>query len=405
MSEPAGLADRVSVLEAITDVSLRNLELDEFLRVVLGRVRALFGVDTATVLLHDPATGRLTVTATAGIEEEVRHGVTVEVGAGFAGRVAATRAPVVLDRVDSSTVVNPLLWRKGLRALLGVPMLARGALVGVLHVGSLTPREFTDADAHLLHLVADRVALATQAEMTSSERAAAAALQRSLLPTRFPEVDGVRFSARYVPGAPTAVGGDWYDVFPLPGARLGIVIGDVAGHGLGAAVVMGRLRSALRAYALDYDSPAEVLTKLHRKVSHFEHPTMATIGYGVIELDHARVTLSCAGHPPPVLAVPGGPSVLAPVPADLPVGLGITVERARRDTVLDLPDGAVLAFYTDGLIERRGESIDPYLARLVEAVTPDAPDAVCAQVMAALVGAEPARDDTALLVARVGTYP
>ncbi|MCP2274137.1 GAF domain-containing protein [Actinokineospora diospyrosa] len=403
VSATSSPTDRVSVLEAITDVELRHMELDESLLALLARVRELFEVDTATILLYDATTQRLSVRATLGIEEEIRHGVTIDLGAGFAGRVAATRRPVILDRVDQTTVASPALWRKGLRALLGVPILVREELIGVLHVGSLTVREFTEADTHLLLLVADRVALAIQAETTSAERAATTALQRSLLPTRFPDVAGVSFAARYVPGAVAGLGGDWYDVFQLPSGRVGVVIGDVAGHGLGAAVVMGRLRSALRAYALENDSPAQVLTKLHGKVSHFEQSSMATVAYAVIDLADRTVTVSSAGHPPPVLAVPGRPSVLAAITPDPPVGLGLHSRRPRRDTVLDLPDGAVLAFYTDDLVERRGKALDPFLDRLTEAVTPERPEAVCGRVMDALVDAAPTQDDIALLVARFET--
>ncbi|WP_104480034.1 SpoIIE family protein phosphatase [Actinokineospora auranticolor] len=399
MPQTSGPTDRVRVLEAITDVELRHLEPEESLRVLLGRVRDLFEVDTATILLYDADTERLTVRAAVGVEEEIRHGVTVNLGAGFSGRVAATRLPVVLDRVDATTVVSPFLWRKGLKALLGVPILARDELIGVLHIGSLSARRFTEADTRLLVLVADRIALAIQAERSGAERAATTALQRSLLPGRFPAVPGLRFAARYVPGAATGLGGDWYDVFELRDGRVGIVIGDVAGHGLAAAVVMGRLRSALRAYALEYDAPGEVLAKLHGKVSHFEKRSLATVTYGIIDVPRLRITLSSAGHPPPVLALPGRESALVPLPPDIPVGLGL--RGARRDTVVDLVPGAVLAFYTDGLVERRDRAIDPALTRLAAAVTPDDPAAVCAQVMDALLDNAPGRDDIALLVAQV----
>nr|WP_253838553.1 GAF domain-containing SpoIIE family protein phosphatase [Actinokineospora globicatena] len=396
-SEPV---DRVSVLEAVTDVALRHLKLDEFLRAVLDRIQRLFEVDTASVLLHDSAADVLTVAASVGMDE-AGHGVTVPVGAGFTGRVAATRAPVVLDRVDHTTVVSPLLWRRGLHALLGVPMLAGGELVGVLHIGSVTPRRFTAEDTQLLNLVADRVALTIQADVNSAERAAATALQRSLLPARFPAVDGFSFAARYIPGTSMTVGGDWYDVFTLPGDRLGLVIGDVAGHGLAAAVVMGRLRSALRAYALIYTSPAKVLTNLHAKVSHFEHRSMATAAYGVIDLTTRQLTLSVAGHLPPVLALPGHPATLLTAPADIPIGLGITPKRPRRDTVIDLPPGAVLAFYTDGLIERPGHALDPYLDQLLSTITQADPNTICTHVTESLLGDTPPRDDVALLVLRL----
>ncbi|WP_026316112.1 PP2C family protein-serine/threonine phosphatase [Actinokineospora enzanensis] len=400
MSSSAASDDRLRVLEAVTDSALEHLELDEFLRAIVERARALFDVDTATVLLYDATTGLLRVSASVGIEDEVLQGVTVPLGAGFAGVVAATREPLLLDRVDRDTVVSPVLWSRGIKALLGVPMLARGELVGVLHVGSTGDRRFGDTDVDLLRLVADRVALTARTEVTRAERAAAVALQHSLLPARLPDVPGLALSARYVPATRTAVGGDWYDVFPLPGDRFGIVMGDVAGNGLPAAVVMGRLRSALRAYALDHESPARVMTKLNRKATHFEHGSMATVSYAVVEADRTRVTLSLAGHLPPVLAAPGRCAELVSVPVDPPIGLSLAGDHPRRDTVIDLPPGAAMVFYTDGLVERRGESIDDCLARLASAVTPEDPDPLCARIMSRLIGHQPTRDDVALLVAR-----
>ncbi|MFD5090497.1 PP2C family protein-serine/threonine phosphatase [Amycolatopsis thailandensis] len=397
MPETPTAEDRLQVLEALTDAALGHLDQDKVMATILARVRELLGVDTATVLRHDQAARQLQAIAASGIEEEVYQDVRVAIGAGFAGRVAAQRRPVIIDHVDETTVVNSLLWERGLRTLLGVPMLAGDELVGVLHVGSLTSREFSESDVELLKLVAARLALAVQIDLSTTDRAAAAALQRSLLPGRLPAVAGMEFSARYVPGTEPGVGGDWYDLFPLPGDRLGMVMGDVAGHGLNAAVIMGRLRSALRAYALETEDPAEVLSKLDRKVQHFEPGALATVVYGLVPASGDRVAISLAGHLPPVLAAPGLPSAFVDVPVDPPIG--VTGPR-RRTTDVELPPGGVLAFYTDGLVERRDHLIDVGLRRLTDVVTPDQPGVVCARVMAALVGATPAQDDIALLVAR-----
>ncbi|MFI6306918.1 PP2C family protein-serine/threonine phosphatase [Amycolatopsis thailandensis] len=397
MPETPTAEDRLQVLEALTDAALGHLDQDKVMATILARVRELLGVDTATVLRHDQAARQLQAIAASGIEEEVYQDVRVAIGAGFAGRVAAQRRPVIIDHVDETTVVNSLLWERGLRTLLGVPMLAGDELVGVLHVGSLTSREFSESDVELLKLVAARLALAVQIDLSTTDRAAAAALQRSLLPGRLPAVAGMEFSARYVPGTEPGVGGDWYDLFPLPGERLGMVMGDVAGHGLNAAVIMGRLRSALRAYALETEDPAEVLSKLDRKVQHFEPGALATVVYGLVPASGDRVAISLAGHLPPVLAAPGLPSAFVDVPVDPPIG--VTGPR-RRTTDVELPPGGVLAFYTDGLVERRDHLIDVGLRRLTDVVTPDQPGVVCARVMAALVGATPAQDDIALLVAR-----
>ena len=194
------------------------------------------------------------------------------------------------------------------------------------------------------------------------------------------------------------MGGDWYDVFHLPSGWLGVVVGDVSGHGLAAAVVMGRLRSALRAYALECADPADVLTRLDRKVRHFEAGMMATAVYAMIAPGGERVLVSLAGHPPPMLAAPGGDAVTVQVPVDLPLGTG--AHGTRRMTVVDVPPGGVLVFYTDGLVERRGELIDVGIGRLGASIAAAPADEVCAAVMAKLVGSESPTDDMALLVLR-----
>ncbi|WP_344427671.1 GAF domain-containing SpoIIE family protein phosphatase, partial [Amycolatopsis minnesotensis] len=315
------------------------------------------------------------------------------------GTIAATRRPLTVDQVGPGTVLNPLLWERGLSTLLGVPLLAGDDLVGVLHVGSMTRREFTDTDTELLEMVATRLALAVQLEDAASDRAAATALQRDLLPAHLPTIGELEFAARYVPGTSTGVGGDWYDQFELPGGRLGIVIGDVAGNGLGAAIVMGRLRSALRAYALDYHDPADVLTKLDRKARHFETGVMTTVGYGVLDPKHDQITVSLAGHLPPVLAHPAGTAEIVTVDPDPPIGLPLTV-RERRSTTIALPLGALLCWYTDGLVERRGSSIDEGLHKLTTTITAGQPERVCAKVMTELVGRNPVPDDIAILIMR-----
>ncbi|KOV82531.1 PP2C family protein-serine/threonine phosphatase [Nocardia sp. NRRL S-836] len=392
---------RLRVLDAVTDGALKELDLDHLLAVLLERVRELLAVDTATVLLVDRSGTLLVARATAGLEEEVFQGVRVPVGKGFAGRVAESRAPLQLEQVDESTVVNPLLWEHGLEVLLGVPMIAEGELTGVLHVGSTTARWFTEEEIEALQLVADRLAVAVYVDRTRSERAAAAMLQESLLPSQLPSTAGWELAARYVPGAESGVGGDWYDVFDLPGGRMGVVIGDVVGNGLRAAVVMGRLRSALRAYALEHADPAVVLDMLDRKANHFEHDTMATVAYAVVDTAGHRMTLAVAGHLPPVLAVPGEAARFADVRVDPPVGFNLA-SSGRRSTTVELPPGALVVLYTDGLVERRGQDLDAGLERLRGAVTPMEPEAVCIQVMAALVGDQPATDDVALVAIRHG---
>jgi len=204
-------------------------------------------------------------------------------------------------------------------------------------------------------------------------------------------------AVRYVPGEGT-VGGDWYDVFILPSGQLGVVIGDVIGSGVPAAVIMGRMRSALRAYALDTCDPAEVLRRLDRKMQHFEPGAVATVAYAVFDPGLDRVHICSAGHYPPVIAAAGRPAELADVPAGLLIGAARGARR--RVATIDVSPGTLMCFYTDGLIERRGRPIDHGLGLLRRAVTAQPADVACAAVMAALVGSEPVRDDIAVLMFR-----
>jgi serine phosphatase RsbU (regulator of sigma subunit) len=283
------------------------------------------------------------------------------------------------------------------RSLAGVPILVDDDIVGVLIVGALQRRQFTEHDVQLLQRVADRAATASQTRRNTLDSDAALALQRGLLPTRLPPVPGVDLAARYIPGHHAGVGGDWYDVFLLPDDWLGIVIGDVSGHGLPSAVIMGRLRSALRAYALDHPDPAEVLRRLDRKINHFEAGSLATAIYGTIPPDRSRIFVSNAGHPPPVLAAPDQEARLQHVPADLPLGIGDHT-ALRRTTTVDFPAGSVIVFYTDGLVERRGRSINQGIDQLLKTVKPMPAEDACQAIMAGMDTMQ-ASDDIALLAA------
>jgi serine phosphatase RsbU (regulator of sigma subunit) len=161
---------------------------------------------------------------------------------------------------------------------------------------------------------------------------------------------------------------------------------------------MGRMRSALRAYALETCDPAEVLARLDRKMQHFEPGCLATVAYAMFDSGLDRMHICLAGHHPPVIASPERPAELADLPAGLLIG---AAPGARRQvTTVKISPGTLVCFYTDGLIERRDQPIDHGLARLCQAVTAEPPDAACAAVMAALVGSEQARDDIALLMFR-----
>jgi phosphoserine phosphatase RsbU/P len=402
--EPSGVlegsvvAERLANLQALTDSTLTQLDVDDLLVELLGRVREILEVDTAAVLILEDRTGDLVARAACGIEEEVRQGVRVPLGTGFAGRIAVTRQAVRLDRVDSTTVSNPLLWEKGIKTMLGVPLVRGDKVLGVLHVGRLRRRPFSDDDIELLLVVGDRVTAAFETREHAVALAAAALLERGLSPTRLPSCPGVELAARYVAAEDRSVGGDWYDLFTSPSGALWIVVGDVAGHGLEAAIVMGRVRSALRAYSLIDASPERVLDLVDRKVTHFEIGTVVTVACAVLEPPFDMMTLAVAGHPPPVIAVPGSLASLAEVDVSPPIGTNLG--SPRRSTTIAVTPGTVIAFYTDGLIERRGESLDVGLERLRGAIRTGAPNGVARDIMRDLLRDVVPRDDIALVVMR-----
>jgi serine phosphatase RsbU (regulator of sigma subunit) len=271
-------------------------------------------------------------------------------------------------------------------------------VLGVLHVGRLRKQPFSDEDIELLRVVGDRVTAAIDTREHALRLAAAALLERSLLPTRLPRCAGLELAARYAAAEDRSVGGDWYDLFTLPSGALWVVVGDVAGHGLPAAVVMGRIRSALRAYSLVDASPERVLDLVDRKVSHFEIGTFATVACAVLDPPYDTMTLATAGHPPPILAVPERPAWFAEVVVSPPVGT--SWGAPRRSTTITLAPETVVAFYTDGLVERRDESLDVGLERLRESVAPGAPDRVAGEIMRHVLSGVVPRDDIALVVLR-----
>ena len=164
-------AEHVRRLQTVTDAALAHLRLDDLLRALLERTRLILEVDTCAILLLDEETDELVARAALGIEEEVEQGVRIPVGGGFAGRIAAEKRPVVLDDVDHAHVLNPILREKGIKSMFGVPLILEGVVSGVLHVGSLVPRDFRDDEIELLQLVADRAALAIEhARVFEAER-------------------------------------------------------------------------------------------------------------------------------------------------------------------------------------------------------------------------------------------
>jgi len=249
---------------------------------------------------------------------------------------------------------------------------------------------------------ADALAAAA-AERARREHQIAETLQRSMLPDRLPSVPGVELAARYVPAAgDVEVGGDWYDVIALPDGQLGLVIGDVAGHGLLAATSMGQLRMALRAYALQDPSPTAVLAGLDRLMTELPMPEMVTVLYLLFDPDTNSLRYANAGHLPALVVADGESTFLTDA---LAAPLGVTHDAGFLEANHTLEPGATLLLYTDGLIERRRVSLQDgldLLSRegLAEVRTGVGVDELCDRLLRTLTDSHPAADDIAVLAVR-----
>ncbi|WP_329314671.1 SpoIIE family protein phosphatase [Streptomyces sp. NBC_01262] len=338
------------------------------------------------------------------------------------GRTALYRTtdPVISSWLAEDPVRQGKVERLGTHSWLLVPVTARGTTLGVVMFvrNRSTPEPFDPEDISLAEDLVGRAAVCLDnARRFTRERTAALALQRSLLPQRLPEQSAVQVASRYLPATPRAgVGGDWYDVIGLSGARVGLVVGDVVGHGIHAAAAMGRLRTAVRTLADVDPTPDELLTRLDDLVIQLSEESgtddeaggdpggeaAADIGatclYAVYDPVTGRCSLARAGHPPPVLVTPDGTAEFLELPAGPPLGLGgLPFESVE----VPLPEGSLLALYTDGLVESRHHDLDVGLETLRRAlITPaDSLETLCDHAVKTLLPDGPT-DDAALLLVR-----
>jgi len=395
--------DRLQALERITDAALASLSAEQLLRELLLRITEILSSDTAAILLLDEESKLLHARAAKGIEEEVEQGVKIPVGRGFAGRIAAQRRAVFIEDVDHADILNPILREKGIRSLLGVPLLVEDRVLGVLHIGSLVPRRFTGEEAALLQLAADRAAIAIEHATLYEQRQLAEQLQRRLLPTDLGFATGMQLASRYLPASHESLGGDWYDAFVGGNGKVVIAIGDVVGHGIPAAAVMAQLRTALRAYAVEGHAPGEVLELVNRLMTGIGPRAMTTLAFALIDTERTSLELVVAGHPPPLMISPAGEPSFLEVAAGMPLGVS---ELARYEAqTFAFEPGAMVLLYTDGLVENRTEPIDAGLERLrALAAGGGGVEALCSKLVARLVPSE-RHDDVAMLAARIEPVP
>ncbi|MFE0325711.1 SpoIIE family protein phosphatase [Streptomyces sp. NPDC058960] len=313
---------------------------------------------------------------------------------------------VAQDAVRSRRILD-----HGIHSLLAVPLRARGVVLGSVDFwrGRTSP-PFDEEDVSFAEELVARAAVSIDnARRFTREHTMAVTLQHSLLPRGLPEQSALDVAYRYLP-AQAGVGGDWFDVIPLSGARVALVVGDVVGHGLHAAATMGRLRTAVHNFS-GLDMPAdELLGRLDELVSQIDSEEVtagedgqgiagASCQYAVYDPVSGQLAIATMGHPGPAVVHPDGSVDFPPVPVSPPLGLcaGLPVES----TELNVPEGSRLVLFTDGLVEDRDRDLDTGLATLRAALTgPDrTPEATCARVMDALLPERPT-DDIALLVAR-----
>lgn len=340
-------------------------------------------------------------------------------------RTARPRLVSAADDGSASRLTGGLI-----QSTLAVPMVAHDTVVGLAQFSRTKGSEpFGERDRALAVELAARAAVCIDnARLYRREHERALILQRSLLPPDDPEASGLDIACRYLPGnAATEVGGDWFDVIELPGHRTALVVGDVMGRGLRAAVAMGELRTAVRTLALLDLEPAEVLSALDEIARGLGDPSgtqqatraarqtrsasetdlsevyLATCVYAVYDAVTRRCTFANAGHLPPVLVEPGESPLMLDVPPGMPLGVG---GEPFEEVEVELPEGALLALYTDGLVESRDHPLDEGLNAFVRALDDPAPalEDVCDHVLNTL-DTHHGEDDIALLMARIQGLP
>lgn len=298
-----------------------------------------------------------------------------------------------------------MLERLAPSSVISVPLAARGRVIGALAVRREDGDTYTQTDVGLVQALAARGALALDnALLYARERNAALMLQRSLLPRLLPDFEGASCAVRYRPGVTGGeVGGDWYDVLALPDGALAMAVGDVQGRGIVAASVMGQLRAAVRAYALEDHSPKEVLLRADTVLRSLDGGPLATCSYVRLDPVIGELVIAVAGHPPPLLADGTGARFIDVDPG-LPLGIGGAV---FAQSTVSVGEGSVLVLYTDGLVEDATTALDTGMDRLAGVVAGARADgldveAIADRILERLVIAEKQDDDIALLVLAVG---
>ena len=404
-AEAEAVTRAVRTLQILSDAAMTYLDIDELAAALAEHSADLFGADAAALLLRDEKLPGLNVRARAGGQTIAIEDDRVRVGEDLLGEVAATLGGAILQgrNLDADDRTRAGL-DDGLQSLLAVPLISTGEIMGLLLLAARGEDHFDQGDLELLTLAADRMALAVDhAQRYADGRLLVETMQRSLLPERLPMHARMQVAARYMPaGLAPQIGGDWYDAVELDENRTAVMIGDVVGHGIRAAITMSELRNALRAFAVEGHSPEEALRQLDRVVLATRGPGMiATVLFVAIDAAEGTVTLARAGHPPPALRAVDGSVRFLETGRTLP--LGVDPDEVPSQEIYPIKPGETLLLFTDGLVERRGEPITDSFDRLLDALAgaPAEVDALCEHVLQQTAAEQGRDDDVAVLAVQL----
>lgn len=406
--ERASLHSRLHRLQATTADLARALTPQEVAATAVAQGAEALGASSAWVALLDEDRRMLELAHAVGHDDRIMErfrAFSLDADLPLA-EATRTRTPLWLEHADELFGRFPRFAEVRAQACSAalLPLTNGGSALGAIGLVFDAPRSFAPADRDYLLTLARLCGEALgRARRYQSEHDLALTLQQALLPSGLPRAEGIELAVRYLPTSDSAAaGGDFYDAIELTAGRVGIAVGDVVGHGPDAAAAMGQLRGALRAYALEGRSPARVLQLLSRYADGVPGARGATVAYAVIDPAAREVRYAAAGHPPPLLLSPDGSSRY------LDRARGVPLDRALGhvyvDAVAAVPEGATLILYSDGAIERRGETLDAGLERLSAAAVAAAdaePETLATELVSALLDGAERTDDVALLVARV----
>ncbi|MHB1786582.1 MAG: SpoIIE family protein phosphatase [Acidimicrobiales bacterium] len=404
------LGTQLEDMTRLNELSVRlsvDPHLDAILPEVLHSVVTMQRASSGVIMLHDPEADDLYLAASVGLDDAYLKAVgRVARGVGACGQAMALLKPVIIEDVETSDVFAPHLAAArttAYRAIYSSPLISRrGRLIGTLAAYFPDVHRPSEREVRTTALYAGFAAeVIDNARLYEREHAVANSLQHALLPDDPPMVSGLAIATRYLPVTDGAlVGGDWWDVFPMADGQVGLAVGDVVGHNLKAAGIMGRLRAQLRAYAWLDSAPKSVVSHLDDLIRGLREGDLASLIYATWDSETSILTVATAGHPPPLLVTPQGKVKYLDI-AGGPL-LGASLQAVTYgETRLHLPVGSSIVFYTDGLIEHRHEPITTGLDGLAQVVSQKSslePEGLADEILANCVTNEERTDDVALLI-------